>query len=200
MYKNILCESVSSVHSFYYYHFALQSPARLDRLIEMFQAIEKGLIQNKFYTLPVVYVKPEVDKNLAVKLKDIIRRRNGQITENEDNATHILYPHCDPLEEEYARPGIRRDKMIMMHWYYFPDSYDTWVNIEGALESISGDSPSPHSGSWRVSLSWLVDSDQYNEWMSEEDYEVDEMGHKKVHKLRMSVEDLMNPSADPGNK
>lgn len=163
----------------------------------MFQAIEKVLIQNKFYSVPVIYVKPEVDKNLAVKLKDIIRRRNGQVTENEEGATHILYPHCDPLEEEYARPGTRRDKMIMMHWYYFPDSYDTWVNIEGALESLPMDSPSPHSGPWRVSLSWLVDSDQYNEWMSEEDYEVDDMGQKKVHKLRLSVEDLMNPSGDP---
>lgn len=174
-----------------------QSPARLDRLIEMFQAIEKVLIQNKFYNLPNIYVRPEVDKSVAAKLKDIVRRRNGQIVESEDGATHILYPHCDPLEEEYARPGIRRDKMIMMHWYYFPDSYDTWVNIEGTLESLSMDSPSPRSGPWRVSLTWLLDSDQYNEWMSEEDYEVDDGGHKKVHKLRMSVEDLMNPSNDP---
>lgn len=175
----------------------LQNTNRLDKVIEMFQAMEKILIQNKFYILPIIYIKPEVDKNVAAKLREIIRKRNGQIVESEEAATHILFPHCDPLEEEYARPGIRRDKMIMMHWYYFPDSYDTWVNIEGALENLSLDTPSPRSGPWRVSSTWLIDSDQYNEWMSEEDYEVDEIGQKKIHKLRMSVEDLMNPSSDP---
>ncbi|XP_017783860.1 PREDICTED: SWI/SNF complex subunit SMARCC2 isoform X2 [Nicrophorus vespilloides] len=176
---------------------AAKTPARISSLIEMFQMMEKTLVQNKLYILPVIYVKPEIDKNLAMKLKDIIKKRNGQVVESEMSATHILYPHCDPLEEEYARPGMRQDKMIMMHWYYFPDSYDTWVNVEGALEGMSTETPPLHTGTWRVSSTWLVDSDQYNEWMSEEDYEVDETGRKKTHKLRLSVEDLMNPMGDP---
>lgn len=166
----------------------------------MFQAMEKALAQNKLYTLPVVHVKSDIDKNLATKMKEIIKKRNGQVAENEETATHILYPSCDPLEEEYARPGYKRDKMIMMHWYYFPDSYDTWVNTEGALESITIEATSPHTGPWRLSSSWLLDSDQYNEWMSEEDYEVDETGRKKVHRNRMSVDDFMNPSGDERNK
>lgn len=33
--------------------------------------------------------------------------------------------------------------------------------------------------------------DEYNEWMAEEDYEVDENGKKKIHKLMLSVEDVM---------
>ena len=45
---------------------------------------------------------------------------------------------------------------------------------------------------WRVAANWLLDLDQYNEWMNEEDYEVDSAGKKKVHKLRLSVEDLMS--------
>lgn len=158
--------------------------------------MEKALIQNKLYSLPIAYIRPEVDKSLAAKLKDILRKRNGQVVDNEEVATHILFPHTDPLEEEYARPGLRRDKMIMMHWYYFPDSYDTWVGMEGALEGLPADDASPHSGPWRVSSTWLLDSEQYNEWMTEEDYEVDEEGQKKIHRMRMSVEDLMNPSGD----
>ena len=47
-----------------------------------------------------------------------------------------------------------------------------------------------------MSASWVLDLDQYNEWMSEEDYEVDERGGKKVHKLRLSVEELMPIGAD----
>lgn len=47
-----------------------------------------------------------------------------------------------------------------------------------------------------MSASWVLDLDQYNEWMSEEDYEVDEKGGKKVHKLRLSVEELMPIGVD----
>lgn len=177
-----------------------KNQAKLDRLIEMYQAIEKALIQNKLYVLPIIFVKNEVDKSFAVKLKDIIRKHGGQVAEGEELATHILYPHCDPFEEEYARPVFRREKMVILHWYYFPDSYDTWVNTEGVLEGLPTDTTTPHTGPWRVSSSWLIESDQYNEWMNEEDYEVDESGVKKIHKLRMSVEDLMNPGGDDKKK
>ena len=37
----------------------------------------------------------------------------------------------------------------------------------------------------QVSASWALDLEQYNEWMSEEDYEVDEQGFKKNHKVRL---------------
>lgn len=160
----------------------------------MFVAIERTLLQNKSYSSPVIFIRPDVDKATATKAKEIIKRHNGTCTEVQDDATHVLYPTCDPLEEEYARPTMRRDKNVMMHWYYFPDSYDTWVNTE--LGVSIPETSSAHTGQWRVCISWLVDSDQYNEWMTEEDYEVDESGRKKVHKLRMSVEDLMNPTSD----
>lgn len=175
--------------------FIFQSPSRLDRNTEMFVAIERALIQNKCHTVPVIYVRPDVDKGAVVKAKEICKRHNGIWTESEEDATHILYPPCDPLEEEYARPTMRRDKNVMLHWYYFPDSYDTWVNTELGLDVP--ENPIQHTGQWRVSITWLLESDQYNEWMTEEDYEVDEAGRKKIHKLRMSVEDLMNPAGDP---
>lgn len=35
---------------------------------------------------------------------------------------------------------------------------------------------------WRVTASWVLDLPQYNEWMNEEDYEVDANGKKKVIK------------------
>lgn len=172
-----------------------KNQAKVDRMLEMFQAIEKSLIQHRFYSHPVIFIKPDLDKNVTTKLKEILRKRSGIVTDNEESATHILYPHCDPLEEEYGRAGARQNTMIFMHWYYFPDSYDTWVLAEGSLETIDipeHRGPTNNETAWRVSSTWLLDTDQYNEWMTEEDYEVDEEGCKRVHKLRMSVEDLMN--------
>lgn len=69
--------------------------------------------------------------------------------DNEDEATHIIYPPCDPLDEEYARPTMKRDRMVLLHWYYFPDSHDTWTSME--LPVDPPDSPVPHTGVWRVS-------------------------------------------------
>lgn len=168
----------------------------------MFQNMEKALISAKLYTLPIIFIKPEVEKGVAQKVKEIVRRRNGQIVETEETATHIIYGSVDPLKDEYGRPVSKREKMVMMHWYYFPNSFDTWVNLESAgLEGLSVESnPSPHSGPWRISCTWVYETDQYNEWMSEEDYEVDEAGVKKVHPKLMSVEDLMNPSEDRNKK
>lgn len=162
--------------------------------------MEKALIQNKLYSNPIVYIHPNVDKAIGQKIKEIIRKRNGQVIETEENATHILYSPAEAPVEEYGRPVTKIDKMVLMHWYYFPDSFDTWVNLESVgLDGMSVDSPSPRSGPWRVTYSWVFDTDQYNEWMAEEDYEVDETGRKRIHPRLMSVEDLMNPS-DESNK
>lgn len=60
------------------------------------------------------------------------------------------------------------------------------------------DDQSAQQDVWRVSAAWVLDSQEYNEWMSEEDYEVDENGKKKVHKHRLCVDDLMQDEKRTG--
>lgn len=90
-----------------FFFIIFQHPGRLEKYIELFQTLEKMLIHNKFYILPIIYIKPEIDRIFAVRLREIVRRRNAHVIEGEEAATHILYPPCDPLEEEYPRPGMR---------------------------------------------------------------------------------------------
>lgn len=52
------------------------------------------------------------------------------IVDEEEEATHVLYPPADPLEEEFARPVMRRSRQVMLHWYYLPDSHDSWVTMD----------------------------------------------------------------------
>lgn len=56
-----------------------QSPSRMDRNVEMFMAVERALIQAKCLTLPVVYIRPDVDKPTVAKVKDIVKRHQGTI-------------------------------------------------------------------------------------------------------------------------
>ncbi|XP_026812991.1 SWI/SNF complex subunit SMARCC2 isoform X1 [Rhopalosiphum maidis] len=178
-----------------------KSPSRMDRSIEMFMNVEKALIHAKCLSMPVILIHPDVDKIVQNRIKDIIKRHQGTLTENEQEATHVLFPVVDPLDEEYARPVYKnKERWIQMHWYYFPDSHDSWVTTELPVEPPEVLYGNQHPTPWRVTASWVLDLDTYNEWMNEEDYEVDETGKKKVHKLRLSVEDFMSNDPSGGKK
>lgn len=167
----------------------------------MMLEIESCLIDAEIFRLPVIFVRPEVERPLASKIREIIANHQADLTEEEEEATHIVYPDVHPLPEEYARPSFKRDKNVMLHWYYLPESYASWVpNNFDMPDNVPECPPSP-AERWRVSAQWVRDLDQYNEWMSEEDYEVDEQGRKKVHRFRLSVDDLMSAGdSDKGKK
>lgn len=80
--------------------FDFQSPSRMDRNVEMFLQIEKTLVQNKCLILPTIYIMTDMDKVLLPKLKDIIKRHQGNITEDDEEATHIVHvlPTHPPTE------------------------------------------------------------------------------------------------------
>lgn len=160
--------------------------------------IESSLIDAEIFRLPMIFIRPEVERALAAKIREIITNHQAELTEDEEESTHIVYPDVDPLPEEYARPMFKRDKNVMLHWYYFPESYDSWAPNNFDLPDNVPECPPTPADRWRVSAQWVRDLAQYNEWMCEEDYEVDDQGRKKVHKLRLSVEDLM--SAGDGDK
>ncbi|KAK7586055.1 hypothetical protein V9T40_003931 [Parthenolecanium corni] len=163
----------------------------MDRNIEMFMNVEKALIQNKCLVMPNVFIRPEVDKATKDNVKDIVKRHQGTITENEDEATHVVFPSTDPSDEEYVRPVFRnKEKWTLLHWYYFPESYDSWVNTEIHMDLPDAPPPYNPNAKWKVSATWVQALEEYNEWMSEEDYEVDDQGHKKNHKFRLSWDDL----------
>ncbi|XP_026332179.1 SWI/SNF complex subunit SMARCC2 isoform X2 [Hyposmocoma kahamanoa] len=180
--------------------FDFQNPSRKDLNVQMMMEIESALVSAELIRSPCVFIRPDVDKSTANKVKDIVVNHQGEICEEEEDATHIVYPAVDPLEEEYARPVFRRGNNVLIHWYYMPDSHDTWAATDLPVdvpETVSWECL--RSEPWRVSATWALDLPQYNEWMNEEDYEVDVAGKKKVHKLRLSVDDLI-PGGEASSK
>lgn len=152
--------------------FDFQSPSRMDRNVEMFMQIQKSLVQNKCMTLPQVYIDEDVDLKLASKLKDIVKRHQGNVVDDMESATHIVYLAPPPLAEgeEFLRPIAKRDRSVLVHWWYFPDSYDTWVST--ADVPWEPEKYTEEEGTKKVNAKWLLDLDEFNEWMNEEDYEV----------------------------
>lgn len=103
-----------------------QSRKDKDPNIQLLVDIETALIEGECLRLPVAFIRAEVDNEVREKITAIVTSHQGEITEDEEEATHIIYAPEDP-SDDYARPTFRRGKNIMIHWYYFPESYDLWV-------------------------------------------------------------------------
>ncbi|XP_072307623.1 SWI/SNF complex subunit SMARCC2 isoform X2 [Eucyclogobius newberryi] len=176
--------------------FDFQNPSRMDRNVEMFMTIEKSLVQNNCLSRPVIYLSSDIEQKLLGKLKDIIKRHQGSVTEEKTGSSHVVMAIPGSLEdEEWVRPVMKRDKQVLLHWGYYPDSYDTWIaasEVEAAVE----DAPSAEKPR-KVHAKWILDLDQYNEWMNEEDYEVGEGSPKRK---RISAKTLTDEVTTPDER
>uniref|UniRef100_A0A669QCX1 SWI/SNF related, matrix associated, actin dependent regulator of chromatin subfamily c member 1 n=1 Tax=Phasianus colchicus TaxID=9054 RepID=A0A669QCX1_PHACC len=158
--------------------FDLQNPSRMDRNVEMFMNIEKTLVQNNCLSRPTIYLIPDIELKLANKLKDIVKRHQVTYT---SISHHISFPFAD----EWLRPVMKKDKQVLVHWGFFPDSYDTWVHAN-EIDAEIEDPPIPEKP-WKVHAKWILDTDIFNEWMNEEDYEVDENRKSVSFRQRISM-------------
>ncbi|KAI7808040.1 SWI/SNF complex subunit SMARCC2 [Triplophysa rosa] len=195
-----LCNILAAAYKFKsdqgWRRFDFQNPSRMDRNVEMFMTIEKSLVQNNCLSRPVIYLSSEIEAKLLGKLKDIIKRHQGSVTEDKLSSSHVVVPIPASLEdEEWVRPVMKRDKQMLLHWGYWPDSYDTWISaneVEAAVED-----PPTAEKPRKVHAKWILDLDQFNEWMNEEDYEVGEGGPRRK---RISAKTLTDEVSAPDER
>ena len=76
------------------------------------------------------------------------------------------------LSDEIVRVVEKRGKDCRLHYWFYPDSFDIWVSNVDAEESEKRDET--FQGIWHVAANWILDTAEFNEWMNEEDYEIDE--------------------------
>ncbi|XP_074791835.1 SWI/SNF complex subunit SMARCC2 isoform X1 [Natator depressus] len=202
-----LCHILAAAYKFKsdqgWRRFDFQNPSRMDRNVEMFMTIEKSLVQNNCLARPNIFLHQEIEPKLLGKLKDIIKRHQGTVTEDRSNASHVVFPVPGNLEEEeWVRPVMKRDKQVLLHWGYFPDSYDTWIpasEIEASVE----DAPTPEKPR-KVHAKWILDTDTFNEWMNEEDYEVTDekspVSRRKKISAKTLTDEVNSPDSDRRDK
>uniref|UniRef100_A0A803TJF4 SWI/SNF related BAF chromatin remodeling complex subunit C2 n=1 Tax=Anolis carolinensis TaxID=28377 RepID=A0A803TJF4_ANOCA len=195
-----LCHILAAAYKFKsdqgWRRFDFQNPSRMDRNVEMFMTIEKSLVQNNCLSRPNIYLHQDIDPKLQAKLKDIIKRHQGTVTEDKNNASHIVFPVPGSLEEEeWVRPIMKRDKQVLLHWGYYPDSYDTWIPAS-EIEAPVEDAPTPEKPR-KVHAKWILDTDTFNEWMNEEDYEVNDEKSPVSRRKKISVN---SPDSDRRDK
>ncbi|MGH0182898.1 UNVERIFIED_CONTAM: hypothetical protein FKN15_010674 [Acipenser sinensis] len=167
-----LCHILAAAYKFKsdqgWRRFDFQNPSRMDRNVEMFMTIEKSLVQ-------------------------------GSVTDDKNNSTHTVVPVPGSLEEEeWVRPVMSRDKQVLLHWGYYPDSYDTWIpasEVEAAVEE-----PPSVEKPRKVHTKWILDLDVFNEWMTEEDYEVSEAPRRKRISAKTLTDEVSTPDLERRDK
>ncbi|CAK6949563.1 SWI/SNF complex subunit SMARCC1b [Scomber scombrus] len=179
--------------------FDLQNPSRTERNVEMFSTIERALTQNNCMSLPVVYLDPTLDQELAGRLTGIITKHQGTLTEDRVLASHHIYPSPASTEEdEWMRPVMRKDNHVLVHWGMHPDSYDSWLSSSDVEREVE-EPPHPEKP-WRVHSGWVLDTDVFNEWMNEEDYCVDERNVPVILRQRIHLRDDQDSKSTPFKK
>uniref|UniRef100_A0A6I8NGY8 SWI/SNF related BAF chromatin remodeling complex subunit C2 n=1 Tax=Ornithorhynchus anatinus TaxID=9258 RepID=A0A6I8NGY8_ORNAN len=202
-----LCHILAAAYKFKsdqgWRRYDFQNPSRMDRNVEMFMTIEKSLVQNNCLPRPNIFLHQEIEPKLLGKLKDIIKRHQGTVTEDKNNASHVVCPVPANLEEEeWVRPIMKRDKQVLLHWGYYPDSYDTWTPANEVEASVE-DPPTPDKPR-KVHAKWILDTDTFNEWMNEEDYEVNDdknpVSRRKKISAKTLTDEVNSPDSDRRDK
>lgn len=134
-------------------------------------------------------------------LTQIVLEHKGSVANSAGEATHFVFPDTslEQVEEQkYFRVVERYGDKALLHWWYFPDSYDVWTPATQEHETQAVVTQKP----WRVTSRWITDTDKFNEWMNENDYLYDEVrfSHSLVFELiflfRLSKRPLGNLGSD----
>lgn len=111
-----------------------------------------------------------------MRLGKLVKQVGGTVVLNEKEATHVIVQKADEetdfTEDEFVRTIEHRENKVLVHWWYYPDSYDEWLpqtEIQG-----QEDPPAKHEGAWYLTSRFVTDSAKFNEWMNELDYEPEE--------------------------
>ncbi|XP_061662809.1 SWI/SNF complex subunit SMARCC1b isoform X1 [Syngnathoides biaculeatus] len=197
-----LCHILGSAYKFKveqgWRRFDLQNPSRTERNVEMFDVIERTLLQNCM-SHPVVYLDPSLDQELASRISCVVTKHQGTLSVDRNLASHHIYPFPASTEEdEWIRPVMRKQNHVLVHWGKHPDSYDSWLpsnDVDGDVEEL----PHPEKP-WRVHAGYVLDTDAFNEWMNEEDYCVNEENMSVILRQRIQLREEQDTKSTPFKK
>ncbi|CAG8720288.1 14045_t:CDS:2 [Rhizophagus irregularis] len=144
----------------------------MKEMVEMVSHVRDYLIEEGIIKNPIVKLGESVEGIRRQELIEQVNLLRGQITHDKESATHVIHytNDNDDTDEEWFRTLEKKSGRVLVHWWYYPDSYDMW--LEETAEHADPEPMPEHKGPWNVSERWLTDSVMFNEWMNEEDYEI----------------------------
>lgn len=165
--------------------FDLVRPDHYNDGVAIIRIIELELIQKGLLRRPKVFMS-RVPAHLNIKLKKVVKEHGGFCVDYAIDATHIVEwdEEVDSLPSELTEEFVRTIEIrprevagtALVHWFYFPDSYDEWIpsdHVDGSEppDTVPQASDLTIIKQWRVCCRFIMDCKIFNEWGNEIDYE-----------------------------
>ena len=169
------------------------SPANRKENQDLISRVRQELLRAGCMRNPKIYLDPSKLKNESLmRLRKIVTKLGGQLAQSptDHGVTHVVVANTEEQEADdvfWRTIEINKDLgLSRVHWWYLPDSYNEWVPIHAAPSEVDPDVAPPNSKPWYVYERWVVDSEKYNEWMNEGDYETEESAeeNKKIREAK----------------
>uniref|UniRef100_A0A7S1PGU9 SWIRM domain-containing protein n=1 Tax=Percolomonas cosmopolitus TaxID=63605 RepID=A0A7S1PGU9_9EUKA len=152
--------------------------SNVNETMTLFTDIKQRLRTREYLHVKYVYLGNLSDEATRTEAREMLSHmQDVQEVEHLVQATHIV---CDDptgenalnLDAGYLRTLDRKEELCFVHWWYYPDSYEQWVE----KDLVAGTDPEPPvvRPKWMVYFSWLKHSQLFNEFMNPIDYELDE--------------------------
>lgn len=147
------------------------------------------------------------------KLSRIVSDHGGAVVSSEDGATHVIDWNEDvdsspdntddfirilevrgTSEAAQAANDSKSAGSALVHWWYYPDSYNEWIPDSEFNSSDAPDLASLHTptrSKWYVCCRYILDCDIFNEWGNPADYEIE-------NEAPPGVEDLEGGAMEEG--
>ncbi|CAL8469788.1 g9330 [Coccomyxa elongata] len=154
-----------------------QSVARRKENLDFLSQIRRELQREGYLKTPKVFIHSSCSGDMP-RLQRIIGQLGGELmpSEKTPGVTHIVHPFGPKGDVddgvEYIRCLEKRGTGMLVHFWYYPDSYDRCIPASLAPETVEHDKRI--KGPWKVTVRWVYDSEKYNEWMNPVDYETEE--------------------------
>ncbi|KAG0036103.1 hypothetical protein BGZ82_004686 [Podila clonocystis] len=156
-------------HSHHWQHWDFSNSEKTDQHIRLLNYIRTELVSQGIIKNPAVAFGDSVSSEEREVLSVAVTKLGGSIESDAAKASHIIYQAADDdnfSEEDMIRVVEKQGGKTLIHHLFYPSSYDKWV--EGDFKDPA---PTEQSEAWNVSTRWIRDSEKFNEWTIEEDYE-----------------------------
>merc|ERR1719383_698743 len=90
---------------------------------------------------------------------------------------------------------MKRGDKCLVHFLMMPDSQDNWGVCYP--ETDTPEDPEERAEQYHVSVDWVLEAAQYNEWLNEEDFQLLENGKIKPSETAMTYDEFQATRRSP---
>lgn len=159
----------------------LKDESRMEQLLQMVVRMDRVLRRENLLPAFKVFFAPSLAAEQIDDLRYKVHNKGAVVVSTPEVATHIVYEDMVGTTEKETegqvlirlikKEGRPNGVRAYVHWWYHPDSYNDWVPARDVVGHFE-ESNKPRCGPWNVQARWIRDSELFNEWMNELDYEL----------------------------